>query len=193
MLDPETERSTIRRARRGDREAIAELIRAYQRPLEAFLFRLCGKSELAEDLAQESFVRVMRSLDRFDERFRFSTWLFTIGKRLLVNHLQKMRPTADSEVVEYRAGESNTPQAELVEAERTGRVSALVGVALDSLVSPQREIVLLFHQQGWSVQQISQELSMPEGTIKSHLFRARRRMLEAIERSGVKNPEEVLR
>ena len=192
MLDPQTERKTIQRARRGDREAIAELIRSYQRPLEAFLFRLCGQSDLAEDIAQESFVRVIRSLDRFDERFRFSTWLFTIGKRLLVNHQQKMKPTADSEIVEFRAGEYSTPASETIEAERTARVGKLVEVALASLVSPQREIVLLFHQQGWSVQQISEELSMPEGTIKSHLFRARRRMLEAIERSGVRNPAEVL-
>lgn len=193
MLDPQTERKTIQRARRGDREAIAELIRSYQRPLEAFLFRLCGQSDLAEDIAQESFVRVIRSLDRFDEQYRFSTWLFTIGKRLLVNHQQKMRPTADSEIVEFRADECRTPATETIEAERTSRVTELVTVALDALVSPQREIVLLFHQQGWSVQQISNELSMPEGTIKSHLFRARRRMLEAIERTGVTNPSEVLR
>ena len=192
MLDPQTERSTIQRARKGDREAIAELIRAYQRPLEAFLYRLCGHSDLAEDLAQESFVRVIRSLDRFDERFRFSTWLFTIGKRLLVNHQQKMRPRPDSEVVEYRAGDARTPATETEELERTARVTELVGVALDALVSPQREIVLLFHQQGWSVQQIAGELSMPEGTVKSHLFRARRRMLEAIERAGVTNAEEIL-
>jgi len=193
MLDPQTERRTIQRARKGDRDAIAELIRAYQRPLEAFLFRLCGQSDLAEDLAQESFVRVIRSLDRFDERFRFSTWLFTIGKRLLVNHQQKMKPLADSEVVEYRAGDARTPATEVEETERTQRVTQLVAVALDALVSPQREIVLLFHQQNWSVQQIAKDLSMPEGTIKSHLFRARRRMLEAIERSGVRNPEEILR
>ena len=193
MLDPQTERRTIQRARKGDRDAIAELIRAYQRPLEAFLFRLCGQSDLAEDLAQESFVRVIRSLDRFDERFRFSTWLFTIGKRLLVNHQQKMKPLADSEVVEDRAGDARTPATEVEETERTQRVTQLVAVALDALVSPQREIVLLFHQQNWSVQQIAKELSMPEGTIKSHLFRARRRMLEAIERSGVRNPEEILR
>jgi len=193
MLDPQTERRTIQRARKGDRDAIADLIRAYQRPLEAFLFRLCGQSDLAEDLAQESFVRVIRSLDRFDERFRFSTWLFTIGKRLLVNHQQKMRPLADSEVVEYRAGDARTPATEVEETERTQRVTQLVAVALDALVSPQREIVLLFHQQNWSVQQIARELSMPEGTIKSHLFRARRRMLEAIERSGVRNPEEIFR
>jgi RNA polymerase sigma-70 factor (ECF subfamily) len=193
MLDPQTERQTIQRARRGDRDAITLLIRSYQRPLEAFLFRLCGQSDLAEDLSQEAFVRVIRSLDRFDERFRFSTWLFTIGKRLLVNHQQKMKPTPDSEMVEYRAGDARTPATETEEIERTQRVTQLVGVALEALVSPQREIVLLFHQQGWSVQQIATELSMPEGTIKSHLFRARRRMLEAIERSGVRNPEEVLR
>jgi len=193
MLDPKTERAIIQRARRGDREAIAELIRSYQRPLEAFLFRMCGKSDLAEDLAQESFVRVIRSLDRFDERFRFSTWLFTIGKRLLVNHQQKMKPTPDSEVVEYRAGNGSTPYLENVEAERTQNVTKLVEVALASLVSPQREIVLYFHQQAWSVQQIAEELKMPEGTVKSHLFRARRRMLEAIEQTGAARPEEIFR
>jgi RNA polymerase sigma-70 factor (ECF subfamily) len=109
-----------------------------------------------------------------------------------VNHQQKMKPTPDSEVVEYRAGDTRTPAAEVEEAERTGRVTQLVQVALDALVSPQREIVLLFHQQGWSVQQISEELRMPEGTVKSHLFRARRRMLDAIERTGVCDASEVL-
>jgi RNA polymerase sigma-70 factor (ECF subfamily) len=69
----------------------------------------------------------------------------------------------------------------------------MIEVALDALVSPQREIVLLFHQQGWPVERIAVELSMPEGTVKSHLFRARRRMLEAIELSGTPNPQEVFR
>lgn len=191
MLDAQTERQTIQRARRGEREAVAELIRAYQRPLEAFLFRLCGQSDLAEDLAQEAFVRVMKSLDRFDERFRFSTWLFTIGKRLLVNHRQKMRPTADSETVEYRAGDRRTPEAPLESAERAAKIGRLIEVALDALGSPQREIVLLFHQQGWSVERISQELTMPEGTVKSHLFRARRRMLAAIEHTDSTIKEEL--
>lgn len=189
MLDPKTERLTIQRARRGDREAVAELIRAYQRPLEMFLFRLCGKPEVAEDIAQEAFVRVMRSLDRFDERFRFSTWLFTIGKRLLVNYQQKMRPRADSEVVEYRADSDHTPEGEVIEAERGQRITHLVGVALESLPESQREIVLLFHQQGWSVQQIGEKLGMPEGTIKSHLFRARRRMLATIEQTAPRSEE----
>jgi len=192
MLDAKTERLTIEKARRGDRDAIAALIHAYQRPLEAFLLRLCGKHELAEDLAQEAFVRVIKSLDRFDDQYRFSTWLFTIGKRLLVNAQQKMKPTADSEIVEYRAGDARTPLAEVESAERVERITTLVDIAIGALGSPQREIVLMFHQQGWSVQRIGEELGMPEGTIKSHLFRARRRMLFAIEQSGSPNPSEVL-
>ena len=193
MLDARTERLTIARAQRGDRAAITELIQAYQRPLEAFLFRLCGKHELAEDLAQEAFVRVIKSLHRFDDQYRFSTWLFTIGKRLLVNARQKMKPLPESEIVEFRANDTRTPLSEVVSAERGARISKLVEIAVESLVSPQREIVLLFHQQGWSVQRISEELRMPEGTIKSHLFRARRRMLFAIEQSGVSDPTEVLK
>jgi len=181
VLDPKTERLTIQRARGGDREAIALLIRSYQKPLEAFLFRLCGKVELAEDISQEAFVRVIKSLDRFDERFRFSTWLFTIGKRLLVNHCQKMKPRADSEAVEFRADHAHTPLLEVQSRERQERVQDMVAVGLGALVSPQREIVLLFHQQGWPVERIAAELRMPEGTVKSHLFRARKRMLEAIE------------
>jgi RNA polymerase sigma-70 factor (ECF subfamily) len=193
MLDARTERLTIARAQRGDRAAITELIQAYQRPLEAFLFRLCGKHELAEDLAQEAFVRVIKSLHRFDDQYRFSTWLFTIGKRLLVNAQQKMKPLQESEIVEFRADDTRTPLSEVVSAERGARISKLVEIAVESLVSPQREIVLLFHQQGWSVQRIAEELRMPEGTIKSHLFRARRRMLFAIEQSGVSDPTEVLK
>ncbi len=193
MLDPKTERLTIQRARRGDRAAIAELIHAYQRPLEAFLFRLCGKHELAEDLAQEAFVRVIKSLDRFDDQYRFSTWLFTIGKRLLVNAQQKMKPNADSEAVEFRAGDTRTPLHEVESVERGERIASLVEIAIGALGSPQREIVLMFHQQGWSVQRIGEELGMPEGTVKSHLFRARQRMLFAIEKSGAPDPSEVLR
>lgn len=189
----EAEKSLIRQARRGDPAAVERLIRTHQESVYGFLLRLSGRPHVAEDLAQEAFVRVLRNLDRFDDRYRFSTWLFTIGKRLLVNAQQKMKPTADSEMVEYRAGDARTPLSEVESAERVQNISSLVDIAIGALGSPQREIVLMFHQQGWSVQRIAEELGMPEGTIKSHLFRARRRMLFAIEQSGRPNPDEVLR
>ena len=180
-MEAAAERALIRRAKTGDRDAIAALIEAHHRPVEMFLLRLCGRPDLAEDLAQEAFMRVMRSLDRFDERFRFSTWLFTIAKRLLVNNLQKMKPTSDSDLVELRAAAYSTPatENEAIEEGRLGREMLDTGLA--SLEEPQLEIVLLFHQQNWPVHRIAERLKMPEGTVKSHLFRARRKMLGAIE------------
>ncbi len=180
-MEAAAERLLIRRAKAGDREAIADLIRAHHRPVEMFLLRLCGRPDLAEDLAQEAFMRVMRSLDRFDERFRFSTWLFTIAKRLLVNNLQKMKPSSDSELVELRAAAYTTPASENEALEESALGRDMLSTALSALEEPQLEIVLLFHQQGWPVHRIAAQMKMPEGTIKSHLFRARRKMLGVIE------------
>ena len=86
----------VRKAAEGDRRAIEALIRAHQDSLYAFILRMSGRPETAEDIVQEAFVRVLRNLHRFDDRFRFSTWLFTIGKRLYMNAAQKLGPAYDS-------------------------------------------------------------------------------------------------
>lgn len=179
------ERSLIRKARRGDGAAIERLIRAHQEPLYAFMLRLSGKPDVAEDMVQEAFVRVLRNLDRFDDRFRFSTWLFTIARRLYVNHLQKHRPSYDSEAVGDWQGGSRRPDAIAAESENREHVRRLLDEAIGALNPQQREIVLLFHQQDWPIQEIAEHLQMPEGTIKSHLHRARKRMQEAICRNQV--------
>ncbi len=179
-MDRDEELRLIERARGGDPSAIEGLVRRYQGSLHAFLLRRCGRPELAEDLVQESFVRVLRSLDRFDPRFRFSTWLFTIGRRLMVNHFQKRRPAYDSEVVEGRSVEDAPPARDILERERRESILGAVEHALEGLNPSQRRIVRMFHEQGRSIQNIAGELGLPEGTIKSHLHRARRRMQEAI-------------
>ena len=191
----EVEQRLLRRARRGDDAAMEAIILAFQGPLQAFLARLCGSRELAEDLAQETFVRVLGNLDRFDDRFRFSTWLYTIARRLWMNHLNKHRPVADSEHVERRGGGDEMPVVQAARREQRTRLRRLLDRALDALSAPQREMVLLFHQQGWGVQDISRQANLPEGTVKSHLFRARRRMLEVIREDAaeIALAEEVLR
>jgi RNA polymerase sigma-70 factor (ECF subfamily) len=179
------ERSLIRKARRGDAAATERLIRAHQEPLYAFMLRLSGRPDVAEDMVQEAFVRVLRNLDRFDDRFRFSTWLFTIARRLYVNHLQKHRPSYDSEAVGNWQGAARRPDAIAAESENREHVRRLLDDAIEVLNPQQREIVLLFHQQSWPIQDIAEHLKMPEGTIKSHLHRARKRMQEAICRDSV--------
>ena len=176
-MDRSAERRLIRRAKRGDREAIEALVETHREPVVRFLVRLSRRPDVAEDIAQESFVRVLRHLDRFDERFRFSTWLYTIARRIWINHLQKCRPIPDTDVVGGRAvePEGSHPVERREESERT---RLLVDRALDVLPARQREVVELFHGRGLPVQEVAARLDMPLGTVKSHLFRARRRMGE---------------
>jgi RNA polymerase sigma-70 factor (ECF subfamily) len=128
---------------------------------------------------------VLKNLDRFDSRFRFSTWLFTIAKRLYVNSIQKLRPTYDSDVIDSQYGSFESVGGDAARLETIHNVRCVVDFALKGLAPQQREIILLFHQQNWPITDIAVFLKMPEGTVKSHLHRARKRMKKVIESSGM--------
>ncbi|MFO0836447.1 MAG: sigma-70 family RNA polymerase sigma factor [Phycisphaerales bacterium] len=174
------EQALIRRAAAGDRDAAGVFIRAYQNQLYAYLLRLSGRRELAEDIVQDAFVRVLTNLDRFDPRFRFSTWLFTIARRLFINAIQKHQPAYDSDTVSARAGKVDRPEAPVIQEDSDAASRDQLQRALMSLSLEQREVILLFHQQDWPIWLIAEHLAMPEGTVKSHLHRGRRRLREAM-------------
>ncbi len=175
------EQGLIIRAQSGDSTAVASLILAHQDSLYTFMLRISGRPDVAEDIVQEAFVRVIKNIERFDLKYRFSTWLFTIAKRLYVNWSQKFRPISESELVGSRQGPDVVPEVVITRVETRQCAGNMVQHGLQSLSETQREIVLLFHQQDWSINDISQYLDMPEGTIKSHLHRARRKMRSAIQ------------
>lgn len=176
------EQTLVELAAAGDRAAAARLIATHQRPLYAYLLRISGRPDVAEDIVQDAFVRVLSNLDRFDPRFRFSTWLFTIAKRLYVNAMQKHRPKYDSDVVDNWRGDSAEPCHTAERTETGNRAKDAITRALMGLTDEQREVIVLFHQQEWAITQISEFMGMPEGTVKSHLHRGRRRMRELFER-----------
>ncbi len=166
----------MERAIAGDRAAAAEFIKAHQASLYAYMLRMSGRPDVAEDIVQDAFVRALTNLNRFDFRFRFSTWLFTIAKRLYVNACQKHKPSYDSDVVAGRQGKSNAPDAPTIGDECAANAKVAIDWALQHLSEDQREIVVLFHQLDWPITQIAEHMEMPEGTIKSHLHRGRQRM-----------------
>ncbi len=172
----ETERKLIERAGRGDKNAAAALIQRHQGSLYSYLLRLSGRPEMAEDIAQDAFVRVLANIDRFDTKYRFSTWLFTIAKRLYVNANQKLKPHYDTDIVGSARGRGSTPDAPANLDERRDRSRDAVQSALEMLSLTQREVFLLFHQQGWPIALIAEHFEMPEGTVKSHLHRSREKM-----------------
>jgi RNA polymerase sigma-70 factor (ECF subfamily) len=168
----------------GDRRAAEAFVRTHQASLYGFLLRMSGRPEVAEDIVQEAFVRALTHLDRFDPRFRFSTWLFTIAKRLYINACERVKPAYDTSVVNTLRGGSAGPEAGTTGDEVGGNLRAALQAALLSLPPDQREIVILFHQQDWPIWLISQHLDMPEGTVKSHLHRARKKMRRLLDQSA---------
>ncbi len=176
-MERAVEHDLIRRAIAGERAAAGELIRAHQRSVYAYILRMSGKPELAEDVVQEAFVRVLANIHRFDFRFRFSTWLFTIARRLYMNAIAKSRPAYDTDFVgSMGAPGAAMPEDRSLDTERTSVHKDAIQHALMELSDEQREIIVLFHQLDWPIALIASHLSMPEGTVKSHLHRGRRRL-----------------
>ena len=176
ILSKQEEMRLIAKAVDGHREACGDLIRHYQGSLYAYLLKMSGRPDVAEDIAQEAFVRVLNNLDRFDPQYRFSTWLFTIARRLYLNAMQKQKPAYNTDAVGGMVGHNQRPEEPLTEYEEQQTDRSALQRALGGLSDEQRQILLLFHQQDWSIAVIAQHMGMPEGTVKSHLHRGRRRL-----------------
>lgn len=162
-----------RRVARGDRRAAEELINRHQPAVRLFLRRLTGRDDLADDLAQETFVRVLENAHRYDPQYPMRTWLFTMARRLTINRARK----SDSKVVStefegMRSGEAD-PADLAAQRDQAADLKARLNTALARLSEAQRCALVLVHQQGLSVEEAAAAMQMPVGTIKSHLHRGR--------------------
>ncbi len=161
----------------GDEEAFGVLVRRYQRRLTAFLGQLVGDLELARELSQEAFVRAWGALDRFDPRYRFSTWLFRIAHNLGIDQLRRRRLQTvslyrtDSEGGEVEVVVPDLDKDPLGHLENRALAAELRQV-IEELRPEYRELVLLRHFAGLSYQEIADIKEMPLGTVKNKLFRA---------------------
>jgi RNA polymerase sigma-70 factor (ECF subfamily) len=195
MLDRDRELELVQGAVGGDPHATAELARSMQGPLYSYLLRMSRSSHVAEETTQEALYRAIKHIERFDSRWRFSTWVFTIARRLLSNAQQRKSPRIDSELVERAApvapiwgvhGWTQERGAESLEQQRKQRMH--IDRAVGMLPESQQEVVVLFHQLDWSIGQISELTGLAEGTVKSQLHRARVTLRELL--SGLR--EEVV-
>jgi len=161
----------------GDEGAFGLLVRRYQRRLTAFLSQLVGDIELARELSQEAFVRAWSALERFNPKYRFSTWLFRIAHNLGIDQLRKRRLQTtplyrtDSEGDEVEVVVPDLEKDPLGHLENRALASELREV-IEGLRPEYRELVLLRHFGGLSYQEIADFTEMPLGTVKNKLFRA---------------------
>jgi RNA polymerase sigma-70 factor (ECF subfamily) len=152
-------------------------VQRYQRRLAAFLSQLVGDMELARELSQEAFVRAWSALERFDPKYRFSTWLFRIAHNLGIDQLRRRRLQTtplyrtDSEGDEVEVVVPDLDKDPLGHLENRALASELREI-IDGLRPEYRELVLLRHFAGLSYQEIADFTGMPLGTVKNKLFRA---------------------
>ena len=154
MTDNEEDLALSRRAAAGDSGAFALLVDKYERPLRAFLARM-GAADLADDIAQDAFLRAWRSAGQYDGRARYSTWLTRIAWRCRLDQLRRQRPVGPdpSEPADDAADEVHDMLARLSENERAA--------------------LILCEGHGWTHAEAAELLALPLGTLKSTVARAK--------------------
>jgi RNA polymerase sigma factor (sigma-70 family) len=177
----------IRRSLAGDQRACRDLVLRYQRQVFSVLMRVVRSPQDAEDLTQETFVRMFRALERYDPERPFTAWLFTIATRLGIDHLRRRRiKTVSLNYTEPGGSEERTIDVEdpgLLPDEVTSHAEEEVRARdlIDSLPEHYRIVVVLRHQQDLSYEEIAEALNMPLGTVKARIHRARALLKDRIE------------
>jgi len=158
------------------------LVGRYKNAIVSFLFRFTGDFRTAEDLAQETFLRVFRKIHDYNSTAKFSTWLYTIASNLAKDEF-KRRARHPAKSLDWQGGGDTTRDMPQAKADTTGSVPEVrlehdevrqnVNKALNLLEEHDREVLLLKDVQGLSYEEIAQVLELPMGTVKSRISRAR--------------------
>src|SRR5262245_1989992 len=183
------EAGLIRRCLAGDETAYRDLVEMYQPRVYSLALRMVSRAEDAEDVVQETFVRMFRALRRYDPSSPFGAWLFSIASRLCIDQLRrrKLQPISltqrdrDDEEYEIEVVDPGLrPEEVTARAEEEERTRALI----DSLPPHYRIVVLLRHQQDLAYEEIAEALHLPLGTVKARIHRARALLRERLERGS---------
>jgi len=178
-------------AKEGRESAFRELVRRYERPVFSLVYRLVRDRDTAEDLAQETFVKVLNNIERYRPEFKFSSWLFKIANNVAIDHLRKRSvdtvsldgsrwatSTEEMQATSVRAADtSQSPLEELESRELGGAIERAIG----SLRPEYRACILLRHVEDRSYEEIAATLDLPLGTVKTYIHRARHELRKALE------------
>jgi RNA polymerase sigma-70 factor, ECF subfamily len=187
--DPPDE-TLMLRYQQGDRSAFAALVRRHQRPLFNFALRQVRLPSVAEDVVQETFVRVVQNAADFKHEARFTTWVYTITRNLCIDHLRKRALRKHPSLDERRGeegegptlGEQTADPRASVEREATGtELKERIARAVDKLPDDQREVFLMRELSNLPFKEIAEITGVPENTVKSRMRYALERLQEALE------------
>jgi len=184
-----SDRELVATAVSGVEGSFEELVRRYQRPISAYVYRMVGNYESALDLTQEIFIKVYSSLRRYRAEFKFSTWIYKIAHNSAVDHLRRNATREQSLVVGPEGDQYDlpiesgrlTPEQESERKERRVEIESVVR----ALPANYRELIILRHSQDLSYEEIVEVTGLPLGTVKNRLFRAREMMRQQFVEKGI--------
>lgn len=172
---PEAVEALIQRCLKGDQLAWDAIVRQYWRKVFNVAYKFVGKHDEAEDLTQDIFLKIFKSLDTFDRRANFQTWLISISRNLCIDHyrsVRKERETIDRGVDANELTPVSKEPGPVAALEQRDRV-VLLRQAMSALPDTLRTAVLMRDIQEMSYQEIADALHLPEGTVKSRINRGR--------------------
>ncbi len=180
----------IARAIGGEAQFFEQIVNRFHRPVTKFIFRMVNDYETALDLTQEVFLKVYTALDRYDDQYKFSTWLFKIASNHTIDYLRKQNGSTFSieEINDHSEGNLFEIQSESPSPERQAILNQR-RVAIESVISqlpvPYRQVIVLRHVAELEYEEIAEVTGLPMGTVKNRLFRAREAVRKKLIRLGI--------
>lgn len=186
-----TDQQVVELARKGREPAYRELIGRYQRPVFSLIYRLVRDREKAEDLAQDTFIKVLNAIDRYDPTFKFSSWIFKIAHNTALDQLRRKEPETlsldgsphartaaevEASTITPASGDENPEQYTA-----SKEIGGVIEQAIDRLRPEYRTAILLCHVEGRPYEEIAQIMDVPLGTVKTYIHRARNELKRELE------------
>ena len=185
-----TDQEVVARAREGREAAYRELIGRYERPVFSLIYRLVRDREQAEDLAQETFIKVLNALDRYDPSYKFSSWIFKIAHNTALDRLRKKEPetlSLDGSPHARDASEAQASSLTAVAADEDPESYAAsrelgreIEAAIGALRPEYRTAIVLWHVEGHAYEEIAKIMGIPLGTVKTYIHRARNELRQRL-------------
>ncbi|MCK4546211.1 MAG: sigma-70 family RNA polymerase sigma factor [Candidatus Eisenbacteria sp.] len=179
------EKQWIEQCLDGDESGYQHLLDRYRRGIYNLAYRMLGSAEDANDAAQEAFIKAFRSLDKYDPRFKFSSWLYRIATNHCVDALRKRKGymvSLEEHEEEGRDLKSRLPGRNPDPADyvHRGERKAIMTRAINQLDPRYRSVILLRHDQEMTYEEMSSILGLPIGTVKVRVHRARQRLRDLL-------------
>lgn len=182
-LNTVSDQDVVVRAREGEEVAYRELVRRYERPVFSLIYRMVRDREIAEDLSQETFIKVLNAIASYRPEFKFSSWVFKIANNTAIDHLRRKEldtlslegspHAATPEAMEATALQLGSERASPLDNVAARELGGEIEAAINRLRPEYRSCILLRHVEGRAYEEIAEILSLPLGTVKTYIHRAR--------------------